>query len=510
MPMLFDKKVFEGKNKKVIIESVYVDGQKLKADIIDDGQKKELWFCYSDNYQPVALNADAFLIYILRYAMIHNKDIVSKVPVHYELLNSINRLLIPAIHLADPGRAKMTVSAPVLAEYDCHQAPGVITGFSCGVDSFYALLNHYRTGDRNLDVTHVFFFDFFSQNINNQWNAFTIAKNVAAEMGFSIIKMCTNVLNVLNLNWYPTHLYSLFAAVNSMQDIVGKHYLSSSFYVTDVNMNNPLFVDPAHYELLLIKAFHHKDMETYIEGPVARIDKTDFIADFPIVQNHLSVCWPRVDDNCGICSKCVRTLVDLDVCGKLDKFATVFDIADYKEKRDWYLSFARTEHDYGNEFFQDSVGRFKARGEEITETFEDKMAKIIEPQAEKIIQYFEQKNLKSVLFFGRRYEKFVDQIADILSKHGVKVYVYTRDRNPNLLAVARERVEFINPEQLSSDMAKGIDAMILMSMTMNLTIYNWLFDRMKRSRKSSVHLSEVIDIPFFRGKAIEVELNKNV
>lgn len=55
--------------------------------------------------------------------MLFNRDIVSKVPVHYELLNSINRLLIPAMKLAHVDNAKMKVSAPVLAMEDCRQAP---------------------------------------------------------------------------------------------------------------------------------------------------------------------------------------------------------------------------------------------------------------------------------------------------------------------------------------------------------------------------------------------------
>ena len=260
-------------NNAIVIESVYVDGQKLKADIIDNGQKKCLWFCYSDNYQPVALNADAFLIYLVRYAMIQNRDIVSKVPCHYELLNSINRLLIPAIHMADAAHAKMKVSAPALEEYNCNQAPGVMTGLSCGVDSFYALLNHYRTGDKNLDVTHLFFFDMLHTDINHEWETFNYCQK--------------------DIDWYPTHLYSLFAGVNSMQNIIGKYYLANTFHVTDVELNNPLNSDPAHYELLLIKAFHHKDMEIYIEAPRTRNEKTDFIAD-NWINSELSLTWSTI------------------------------------------------------------------------------------------------------------------------------------------------------------------------------------------------------------------------
>lgn len=381
---------------------------------------------------------------------------------------------------------------------------------SCGVDSFYALLNHYCTGDSNLDVTHTFFFDFFRTDVKYDLETFNYCQKVSAEMGLPMIKIVTNVLKVLNLNWYPTHLYSLFAGINSMQNIIGKYYLASSFHVTDIKMNNPLYIDPSHYELLLVKAFHHKDMELYLEGSATRIDKTDFIADFPIVQNRLSVCWSRPYDNCGLCPKCVRTLVDLEVLGKLDKFGAVFDLSHYKKNRDWYLSYARTEHDYNNIFFVNSVRRMKARGEEITKTFEDRMAEIVPPQSEKILSYFKEKNLKSVLFFGRRYDKFVDQIADILTAHDIKVYIYVGNKNQGFSAIARDRVEFVTPEQLSSDMAKEIEALILISLTVNIKAYGQMFDRIKRSSKSSVHLSEIIDIPFFKGKEVEVEINKNV
>ena len=134
------------------------------------------------------------------------------------------------------------------------------------------------------------------------------------------------------------------------------------------------------------------------------------------------------------------------------------------------------------------------------------MAEIIYPQSEKLISYFEGKNFKSVLFFGRRYDKFVDELADILSEHGVKIYVYTKDKNPNFNAVARNRVEFVNLEQLSPDI--GIDALILTSMTLNIKNYMGVFSRMERSLRSSIHLSEIIDIPFFKGKSTEVEINK--
>ena len=56
---------------------------------------------------------------------------------------------------------------------------------------------------------------------------------------------------------------------------------------------------------------------------VTRLEKIRAIAGEPIVQQHLRVCWQNLDGrlNCGVCEKCVRTMLALDTCGLLGRFA---------------------------------------------------------------------------------------------------------------------------------------------------------------------------------------------
>ena len=61
---------------------------------------------------------------------------------------------------------------------------------------------------------------------------------------------------------------------------------------------------------------------------MSRAGKLEMMADSPLVQKHLRVCFsiPEFDPhtgsiiNCGECEKCVRTLVGLIILGKLEKF----------------------------------------------------------------------------------------------------------------------------------------------------------------------------------------------
>ena len=53
-----------------------------------------------------------------------------------------------------------------------------------------------------------------------------------------------------------------------------------------------------------------------------RSDKLQMIADEPLVRRHLRVCWENrdVNLNCCQCEKCLRTMLILEECGKLDDF----------------------------------------------------------------------------------------------------------------------------------------------------------------------------------------------
>jgi len=57
---------------------------------------------------------------------------------------------------------------------------------------------------------------------------------------------------------------------------------------------------------------------------VSRTQRIFEIASNPLAQKNLRVCWENRDGlyNCGMCAKCVRTMIDLHLAGALPKFRT--------------------------------------------------------------------------------------------------------------------------------------------------------------------------------------------
>lgn len=66
----------------------------------------------------------------------------------------------------------------------------------------------------------------------------------------------------------------------------------------------------------------------------------------------MNVCISRKSDasNCGVCKKCLRTLLPLEILGKLDKFSRVFNIEQYRKNSFNYK--VRCLQNYGEDPFE--------------------------------------------------------------------------------------------------------------------------------------------------------------
>ncbi len=67
------------------------------------------------------------------------------------------------------------------------------------------------------------------------------------------------------------------------------------------------------------------------------------ITDLPIAHKYLNVCVnydPKfLTENCGECTKCLRTALSLEILGKLDLFSSVFDVAKIRKILPNYLKY---------------------------------------------------------------------------------------------------------------------------------------------------------------------------
>ena len=215
------------------------------------------------------------------------------------------------------------------------------TGLSCGVDSFHAVLKHLNSPYPNQNLTHITVYNIGSindcygkENIPRvKEKIFARTEKFVAELNLPLIKLESNFQDTIPQNHYLSHTYMDSLAIYSLQKLWRVYYYAGTYSFEQFSLNKNLDIDPAHFELLLLNCFSTSALKIIPEGSEGdRTDKIKFIADFPIVQKNLHVCTHK-EINCGVCEKCLRTLLAIDSLNLLEKFREVFDIDAYLKNR---------------------------------------------------------------------------------------------------------------------------------------------------------------------------------
>lgn len=184
---------------------------------------------------------------------------------------------------------------------------------------------------------------------------FERAEKVTAEIGLPLVKLESNFQDVIPQVHYTSHTYMDGLAIYSLQKLWRIYYYASAYFFGNFSLKNNFDSDPAHFELFLLDCLSTSNLKIISEaGEGTRNDKIKFIADNPIVQKNLHVCIAK-EYNCGVCPKCLRTLLALDALNKLDKFHDVFDVENYTKNivNNYLFLFQKyvLEHD---EFFEET------------------------------------------------------------------------------------------------------------------------------------------------------------
>jgi len=334
--------------------------------------------------------ADPFVLAFLLLACKNDEDIIIEDGfVSEELAFNIESILFPLLVKMGCGTGKTNINAQCImhnynaqctmhnAQYKCtmhnaHQRQKIFaTGISLGVDSFYSVLNNIKDHNKimhNAQCT--------MHNINAQCtmhNAHQRQENpisatvyiynttldkikegvptgyakpreeVSEALGLEFIEILTNIDQIMNteFEFINYHTFHNMACALSLRNLIKGYYLATGYSYKEMN---PSLTDTASYENYIEKALNFSDFKMICSGgEVSRIEKTKFIAQNTIVQKYLNVCflW-KINHkyiNCSKCEKCIRTLLTLDVIGKLDCFSQVFDTDYYKKHKSYFWGF---------------------------------------------------------------------------------------------------------------------------------------------------------------------------
>lgn len=187
-------------------------------------------------------------------------------------------------------------------------ANGVSLFFSGGVDSFYSLIEHRDEID-NLVLIHGFDIPLADTKTFSLTEA--QARDAARLFGKRLIVVRTNLhweQPSVPGGWFMYGGAALAAVAYALAPNHGKIYIASgSPYVNLVPCGTHALLDPLWSTEKL--KFIHDDCET-------RLNKLRALVQYPEVLSRLRVCWENQGNyNCGLCEKCVRTMLGLRALG---------------------------------------------------------------------------------------------------------------------------------------------------------------------------------------------------
>ena len=315
---------------------------RLVSDVSVDGEVRTVWAEVDDAYREYLCyeRSDAFVIGLLHWAMRHGHDIVCEAPMGEYLYYQITTELVDAVSKGSPRMKAIRIEAAVdTSELPCAGAVG--TGISCGIDSLHVLACHTGTAMVHHNLTHLAFNNVGSHGEGERARRLyaerrKIAESFCREYGFKLTEVNSNIMDAFEQNHFITHTFTSMFAVFVLQKLYSIYYYASgrtlaSFSLSDTSR------DCSYYDLLLAESFSTDHLRIYSEGgTLSRLEKTRVVVDYAPSHKYLNVCTDT-STNCSCCEKCTRTLLALDMLGRLDDYRAVFDVDYYRAHKSDYL-----------------------------------------------------------------------------------------------------------------------------------------------------------------------------
>ena len=324
---------------KIIIDKSYVENRggvsRLVFDLTCESNDKfpqySLFYQVDNEYKEFLTYevADSCIVCLLLYAMQHGFDIVSKVPISERLHKQLTEYLIPAISRNIKIYHQIDIKADKVNFFFNSDAVGA--GLSCGVDSFYSILKNLKHGQESeLNITHLCFFNAGATGMFGGEEARCIFeergksfRNVADKIGCKFLICDSNMNEFLHQEHEMTHTFRTLSIPLALQKLFHLYYFASSYEYNCFKFSS---FDTSYYDILTLPNLSNQNIRfELVGGETTRQGKVSYISEFPVTYNALNVCINGIT-NCCTCRKCRRTMLNLYLAGKLDKYESVFNV----------------------------------------------------------------------------------------------------------------------------------------------------------------------------------------
>ena len=334
----------------------------------DTGEKHEVYFETTLEFAQYLVYevSDAFIVAAMLPALVKGEDMqVESVSPHLRYNFDVLMYLFGKVF----GYAPIMLNANAVLSVN-FKPKAVGTGFSGGVDSLLTYLEHTAaTCPEDMRVNHLALFNVGSygndpeKTRKNFQDDLKRALKFAKEVNVPLIPLNSNLSSIYThkdiFHYSLRSTLCLSAAILCLQKLFRQYYISSTGTIDDIRLNK---YEQYYYESLFIQRLCTANTNIMIsEVHYNRVEKTKKLLQNSLTERHLYVCnadlmnekWGESNEkegylNCSECFKCVRTLLTIDLLGKLSQFGRLFNLEKYRKQKDALIlqMYQKKNHDH--------------------------------------------------------------------------------------------------------------------------------------------------------------------
>lgn len=282
----------------------------------DNGTKETLWYSTERKYERfLSLSPAAAVTALLVRAMVSGENITTDGTLPIELINNLDAFQAQFI-IWVPSLKHVTITPKKTIRAPHYATKKQCLAFSGGVDSFYSLLKLRRK------LTYALLMHGFDIPLSEKEGFRHVKESYRAALpnGMTLIPLTTNLKELLDphIDWVVTHAAALLGSAMVFKKLYSTFYISSGYEKGD----KPPYGSHPNTDPLLSNG---SIVVRHYGEKITRTVKTAAISHMKATYTTLHVCcWLKGDslNNCCRCSKCIRTMIPLQIEGKLQKYTT--------------------------------------------------------------------------------------------------------------------------------------------------------------------------------------------
>ena len=320
------------------------DFSRISAEVQIDNQIQEIYYQVFKRHQEYLCidKSDGFVLTLLPLAMLFGKNIVVDKPISNNLYLGLTEILMPKLIQMNCKLKKIDIIGERTSRTKMNTL-GPATGISMGVDSLFTVQMLKN------DLKYLTYFYSLKQNetyddkIDDFMYMIEEPEKFSGLLEKTFIPVFSNNLTFLSdFAYEQIHTFSNLSYALILQNVISDYYYASAFPESHLLYD---FQFSGNYDLLNQKAIQTEvfKMISYSNN-YNRVEKTKSIVRLELSKSFLDVCLIEKKSrqativNCSRCSKCIRTMVTLDVLGELSHYDKAFDLELYEKKKIQYVA----------------------------------------------------------------------------------------------------------------------------------------------------------------------------